>query len=293
MKNTIFFALFFLISFSSFSQLKGIVKDSIDGKPIPYVNIAVANENIGTTSEENGEFTIAVSDKSKKLVFSSLGFETKTIALSEVAEVRLKPSALELDEVVIVKRFETRQKEIGKPGNLILETFDQTPRMDIKFFPYLPSYDKTRFLKQVGIVTDSKIDDATFKIHLYSVDANGFPGKELLEKDFIVGVDKGVSKTKFDLTKFNLRMPKNGIFIGFEKLLIAKNKIEKTVTNPNTKTQQTFTTYYPFMLYNNVKRDLQFVFSGGKWVAKTNQHPDNPLNKIGLYEPALTLILSN
>ena len=293
MKNTVFFSLFFLMSLTSFSQFKGVVKDSIDGKPIPYVNIAVANENIGTTSEENGEFTIYVSDKSKKLVFSSLGFETKTVAVSEASEVRLKPAALELDEIVIVKRFETRQKEIGKPGNLILETFDQTPRMDIKFFPYLPSYDKTRFLKQVGIVTDSKIDDATFKIHLYSVDANGLPGKELLEKDFIVSVDKGVSKTKFDLKKFNLRMPKNGIFIGFEKLLITKNKIEKTITNPNTKTQQTFTTFYPFLLYNNVKRDLQFVFSGGKWVAKTNSDPDNPLNKVGAYEPALTLILSN
>ena len=36
----------------SFSQLKGVVKDSISGQPIPYVNIWVENENIGTTSEQ-------------------------------------------------------------------------------------------------------------------------------------------------------------------------------------------------------------------------------------------------
>jgi CarboxypepD_reg-like domain len=59
-----------LISFSISAQIKGVVKDSISGKPIPYVNILVENENIGTTSEENGEFVIYPSEKSKRLYFS-------------------------------------------------------------------------------------------------------------------------------------------------------------------------------------------------------------------------------
>jgi hypothetical protein len=37
-----------------YSQIKGIVLDE-SNKPIPYVNIW-ENENIGTTSEENGSF---------------------------------------------------------------------------------------------------------------------------------------------------------------------------------------------------------------------------------------------
>lgn len=293
MKNHYCFALFFLIIFASSAQIKGVVKDGSDGKPIPYVTISVENENYGTTSEENGEFTIHVADKSKKLVFSALGFERKTVEISAASEVLLTPAVFQLDEVVISKRYETRQKEIGNSENSIFETFDKAPRIDIKFFPYLPAYKKTKFLKQVAIVTDSKIDDATFKIHFYRVDANGYPGEELIGKDFIVSVDKGVSKTKFNLLKFNLSMPKEGIFIGFEKLLIEKNKIEKTVTNPNTKEPQTQTTYYPFMLYNNVKRDSQFTHIGGKWIKKSNQEANNPLEKVQLYEPAITLILTN
>ncbi|WP_052201452.1 carboxypeptidase-like regulatory domain-containing protein [Flavobacterium psychrophilum] len=69
--------LLFLVSFSITAQIKGVVKDSISGKPIPYVNIWVQNENIGTTSEENGEFTISSTDKNKNLIFSALGFEKK------------------------------------------------------------------------------------------------------------------------------------------------------------------------------------------------------------------------
>jgi hypothetical protein len=293
MKNHCFFALLLFVNFSAFSQVKGVVKDSITGAPIPYVTISVANENIATSSEENGEFSIRISGKSERLIFSSLGFEQKTVAVSKAAEVRLKPIALALDEVVISKRFGTRLKEIGKSENQIHEAFENAPRIDIKFFPYLPAYKKTGFLKQVGIVTDSKIDDASFKIHIYSVDANGYPGSELLDKDFIVSVGEGVSRTKFSLAKFNLRLPKQGLFIGFEKLMIAKNKVEKTVADPNAKGTRTQINYYPLMLYDRVMRDFQFIFANGKWIRKTNQNPDNPSEKIRIYEPAITLILTN
>ncbi|HMK06969.1 MAG TPA: carboxypeptidase-like regulatory domain-containing protein [Flavobacterium sp.] len=275
------------------AQIKGIVKDSITGKAIPYVNISVENENLGTTSEENGEFTIHISQKSKQLIFSALGFEKKTISISKVSEVNLKPTAFQLDEVVISKRFGTREKEIGTSENQIYEAFDNGPRIDAKFFPYFPSYKRTKFIKQVVIVTDSKIDDAIFKIHFYSVDSNGFPGDEILDKDFIVSVNKGVKETKFNVTKFNLRMPKQGIFVGFEKLMIAKNKVEKTVSNANTKTIETQTTYFPFVLYNSVKRDFVFAFSGGKWIRKSTQNENDPSEKITVYEPAINLILTN
>jgi hypothetical protein len=290
-KNCLLIVLFF-VGFSTLAQIKGVVKDSITGLPIPYVNISVENENLGTTSEENGEFTIHISEKSKNLVFSALGFEKKITKISQSSQVLLKPTSYQLDEVVISKRFETREKEIGKSDE-IFEAFDNGPRIDTKYFAYLPEYKKTKYIKQVVIFTDSKIDDATFKIHFYTVDANGFPGEQLLEKDFIVSVNKGVKETRFNLTKFNLRMPKQGLFVGFEKLMIAKNKLEKTVTDPNTKTTQIQRTYYPLMLYNVAKRDYQLMLTGGKWIKQTKQNPDDPSAKMTIYEPAINLILTN
>ena len=77
--------LFLLMSFYVSAQTKGVVVDE-SGKPIPYVNIWIENENIGTTSEENGEFSIN-SPKDKNLIFSILGFDKRTIKESEVANV--------------------------------------------------------------------------------------------------------------------------------------------------------------------------------------------------------------
>ena len=167
MKKENYIIVLLLISVSTWAQISGVVKDSITKQPIPYVNISVENENKGTTSEENGTFSIHVSEKSKNLIFSALGFERKTVQISEVSEVNLKPMAYELDEIVISKRYETREIEIGKPENQMFEAFDNGPRIDTKFFPYFPSYQKTKFIKQVVIATDSKIEDATFKIHFY------------------------------------------------------------------------------------------------------------------------------
>jgi hypothetical protein len=84
-------------------------------------------------------------------------------------------------------------------------------------------------------------------------------------------------------------MPKKGLFVGFEKLMIEKNKKEKTVINPVTKEAQIQKTYYPLMLYNYVERDFLFTFSGGKWSKQT----DVDSGKVKVYEPAIHLTLTN
>ena len=283
--------LLLLMSFYVSAQTKGVVVDE-SGKPIPYVNIWVENENIGTTSEENGEFSITAS-ANKNLIFSILGFEKRIIKASEVSNVKLKAISFQLDEVVIARRFETKKIEIGQINNSPFEAFDNGPRIDVKFFPYENAYKKTKYIKKVSILTDSRIDNATVKIHFYKVDLNGFPGEELLTKDFIVTLQKGVVRNRFDLTDLNLKIPKTGIFIGFEKLIIAKNKLEKTKINPITDVTTTQILYYPFVLYNYVERDFLFTFSGGKWNRQTSEKSAGTSDKIKMYEPAINLVLTN
>jgi hypothetical protein len=287
------FSLLVFISCSLSAQIKGVVKDSLSGKPIPYVNIWVQDENIGSTSEENGTFFINTTAKEKRLIFSTLGYEKKIIKASEALEVNLKPMAYSLDEVVISKSIGTKIVEIGKTKSEIYQAFDNGPKIDTKFFPYFPSYKKTKYIKQVSIYTDSRIEDAIIKIHFYEADANGFPGEELLDKDFIVMVKKGTRINRFDLTDFNLKFPKNGVFVGFEKLMIEKNKTEKSITDLNTNITQLQKTYFPFVLYNYVEREFLFTFSGGKWNRKTKQNDGDASGKMMINEPAINLILTN
>ncbi len=288
---TVKYLFFILFSLSISAQTKGVVVDE-SSKPIPYVNIWVENENIGTTSEENGEFSIAAS-ANKNLIFYILGFEKRVLKASEASNVIMKAVSFQLDEVVIARHFETKKIEIGQINNSVLEAFDNGPRIDVKFFPYEAAYKKTKFIKKVSILTDSRIDNTTVKIHFYKADANGFPGEELLTRDYIVTIQKGVVRNGFDLTDLNLKMPKTGLFIGFEKLLISKNKLEKTIVNSNTQKTSIQVIYYPLVLYNYVERDYLFTFSGGKWSRQTSDKYQGSSGKIKVYEPAINLVLTN
>ena len=280
-----------LISFVVSAKVKGIVVDEFN-KPISYVNIWVENENNSTTSEDNGEFIINCLPN-KLLVFSALGYEKKIIMASETQKVILKINAFELNEVIIAKKFETRQIEIGKVKNERYQAFDNGPRIDAKFFPYLAKYKKTKYIKQVTIFTDSQLESTSFKIHFFTVNPDGSPGEELQKKDFLVSVKKGVKKTFFNVTDLNLRMPKTGIFVGFEKLIIEKNKLEKEIIDSNTKQITIQKLYFPYMLYNYVEREFVYTFSGGKWNKQTKADSNNPTLKIRAYEPAINLILTN
>ena len=99
--------LFFLIvSTSVYAQLKGAITD-IDNNPIPYVNIYIENSYNGTTSNENGDYVLALSKKgSYKVVFQFLGYKTKTssIDIKEFPyelDITLQEENISLNEVVV------------------------------------------------------------------------------------------------------------------------------------------------------------------------------------------------
>lgn len=262
------------ISFSLSAQIRGVVKDSISGEPIPFVNIWVDNETVGTTSEADGTFVLQTS-KDKNIVISVLGYEIKILKASEISEVFLKPITYDLREIVILNKKQTKKIEIGDIKNAIFQSFDNGPKIEAKFFPYQTSYSKTKFLKEVTIFTDSRIDNATIKLHFYSVDENGFPGEELLTKDYVVTLQKGVIKHRFNISQFDLVFPEKGLFVAYEKLLIESNK--------------TGTKYQPYVLYNYVERDFFYTYAYGKW----SKQSGNNSEKISVNEPSINLILSN
>ena len=95
--------LLLLISQFISAQVKGIVIDSISKKPISFVNIWVENENIGTTSEENGTFIINAAESNKNLIFSALGFEKRPYKIPVTNAKPISPSIDSIDETVLVK----------------------------------------------------------------------------------------------------------------------------------------------------------------------------------------------
>lgn len=283
----------FIVPFFAIAQIKGVVKDSLSGQPIPYVTIWVEGEQMAATTEFDGTYELPALGSGKIIVFSSIGYTKKRVAAEQAKTVLLSPEEYILEEVVIAGQKNTKLLEIGIRKKSIYQAFDNGPKIETKFFPYLQAYAKTKYIKKVRIQTDCRLEDALVKLHFFALDEKGAPGAELLKKDLLVTVKKGVMHTTVDLSDWNLVMPKNGLYVGFEKLLIERNKEEKTIADSNSGTTRIQRKYYPFLLYAYVEANFQWTYQEGKWQKKAPADTNDPTATLMILEPSISLILSN
>ena len=98
--------LFLFISASLSAQIVGKVTDT-KGQPLPYVNIYLQNSYIGTTTNDDGNYTLSVSEKSEyKIIFQFLGYKTLTHTIVPssfpfILNVSLEEETTSLDEVIV------------------------------------------------------------------------------------------------------------------------------------------------------------------------------------------------
>lgn len=216
-----FLVFFLFLTFSLSAQIRGVVKDSITGEPIPYVNIWVENETVGTTSESNGSFSLDIKEE-KMLVFSALGYEVKK-ASSKSEVILLKSKVFELKEVVIEQPKFNKEIEVG---NYETSGF-RIGLGNINSAVYFKPYDEMithPFLKEIKFLTKSDIEKAKIRIKILTINADNSPGESLIDEEIIVSVKKGKNKNTIDLSGYRFKIPLNGFFISFEKLLIKENK---------------------------------------------------------------------
>jgi hypothetical protein len=100
-----------IISFPSLAQtnwlrLEGRIIDSRTQAPVPYVSIAIENSKYGTSSNEDGAFTLNyVPDVNKNpqyVILTSIGYQTARFKTTDnVSVISLNPSTIELKEVTV------------------------------------------------------------------------------------------------------------------------------------------------------------------------------------------------
>lgn len=115
--------------------ITGTVKDT-DGNTIPYVSIVLSGTLNGTTTNENGIYTIDVPNLSGALEFSVLGYETKIITINNrrTIDIVLGDSSEVLDEVVLTALGLKREtKELG----YVVQSLDAKGVTEVKSVNFL------------------------------------------------------------------------------------------------------------------------------------------------------------
>ncbi len=99
--------------FSQANVVTGTVTSAEDGSPIPGVSVVVRGTTIGTITDVDGNYSLAVPENAIKLMFTFVGMKTveETIGGRSVIDVTLEVDILGLEEVVVTSLGITRVKK--------------------------------------------------------------------------------------------------------------------------------------------------------------------------------------
>jgi iron complex outermembrane receptor protein len=98
------------------NDFRGTVTNASTSEGMPFVNIYLPELEIGTVSDENGNFILtSLPDGQFKIIISFVGFETYAINISIPSDSKLKvvlqPSAIEMEEIILSTPFHKLQSD--------------------------------------------------------------------------------------------------------------------------------------------------------------------------------------
>lgn len=278
------------------AQITGEVLNLQTKTKIAYVNIWVENQNFGTTTDENGMFKLRSLADSSKLIFSAIGFETKTFGVKDLQkQIFLKPISFELATVTVNPPKFKKKIRTGKIDKKVVKTgfisYEQPWRVG-KIFSYNTAYDDKPFLKEIEILTSAHAA-RTMQIHILEIGAEGVENWQILESDILIQVAKGRKITKIGLKPYQIKMPKTGVMIVLEWLLIDENRFEFEYKDKGVMQNNGFFYEPSISTIPKSTNENTWVYFNGVWKNdKTWRTPkDEPENKY--LELAMELILSD
>jgi len=270
MKIYYLLAFFIICHTTVFAQIKGVTINSKTKETIPYVNIWVVNKNTGTTSDENGVFNLPPLDSIQTIIFSSVGYETRTVSSDSLtSEIALSPTIFQLEQIVVNATQATKEITIGQFKKSSVKQYfscGKTPWILARYFPFKTAYHSTPFLKKIKLLTQSDVKSAKILIRLYHVNKDGQPESYLYPKNIYGFAKKGKKITEIDLASFHIPFPENGFFLAVEWLIIPENKHEYNYTTVDSKKKQKGISYEPSI--GTIPTDTNknsWLFIGGAW----------------------------
>ena len=97
-------------------NVSGTVTSAEDELPMPFLNVLIKGTNTGPTTDINGKYVIKHVTSKDSLVFSFIGYKTKTVSVGKqsVINIKMDPTINVLKEVVVTALGVTRQtREVG------------------------------------------------------------------------------------------------------------------------------------------------------------------------------------
>ena len=290
------FLLCLLITATANSQrivFKGQLLNASTKDPVIYANLSFLDSEQGISSNEDGTFRMYLEEKylNSRLHVSCLNYQDTIVQASALQNsvLYLTPKTEVLNEIILTRKLE--KKVVLDPVKKgIISMHSRGLRMVAKYFPNTKKNKCCTYLNKITIeFPRRKNQNSKFRFRVFGVDeATGAPSEDLLLENIPVTIGAYDTRVELDVTDHNIKMPKNGFFVAFEKLFIPYNKYGKNEDDP---TEQGF--YSPVIGVTKSKvfrkYSRNYIYTKGQWL----ELPMTKRGKLRGYVPAISVTLTN
>jgi hypothetical protein len=290
--------------------IKAVVIDAENRETLPYTNIILLNQAKGTSADILGNFQLAHFNKYDTLVVSYVGYQTKIICSNDIINdtIKLTPQTTLLKPVIIssgktnkkglrnitINSF--KKKDCYIPFNNIFENDNlwipyrpMEPTIEAIYFSPNKYYKNRIKIIAVKMYLKSYKLPSEFRLRILAANSDKTPGADLTNENIIVSVNKENQLITINTDHLNIYFPENGLFIGFELLIIEKNK--STISSPDK--SRKFDLYSPYLMYHPTSEvNYEYwVYTKGFWskFSKDASWSDGKL----FNKPAISIVLGN
>lgn len=217
--------LFILMSQTVWAQrsYSGIVVDAETQEPLPFVNVGIVGQNVGTVTDEQGHFKLPVDDylMNDSIRFSMIGYASETHLLGEMnmhypsGIIPLKEKDMQLKEVEIAAD-KLKSKTLGSTSTSPFFTGSFTTnelgnevgvRINVRKKPaYLAEFNFS--------IAHNNCDSLLFRVNVYNM-KDEMPDSNLLPENVFVAYSGTSGVVSVDLLEYGLEF-NDDFIIGIE-----------------------------------------------------------------------------
>ncbi|MGM0504499.1 MAG: DUF5686 family protein, partial [Bacteroidota bacterium] len=114
---------------SQMTKVRGMIKDSETGEPIPFVNVTFPNSTIGTITNTAGEYFLESRQSYDSIIASFVGYKPQVKAINaltyQVINFKLESNVYELEEIIVLPTENPAHRIIR---NIIANKKNHNPR---------------------------------------------------------------------------------------------------------------------------------------------------------------------
>ncbi len=216
---------------SAFCQKKvrGIIKNAINNEILSFASVQFILSKDGKYADEHGYFELSSNFKNDTLVINYLSFNEKKIPINslsdDINEIELTNKTIELPTVVVKGQKSSKKVIIGHfdfPTKFTWGT--GTGLIFMNYYKNQFQHRKiiTKLYFDFGSILKEK-NKSVVRVRIKRNDSNdGLPGSDLIEENLLATINRFSSKLIFDVEKYNIDLPKEGIYIGLEMIGVYK-----------------------------------------------------------------------